>query len=176
MKLKLYSYNGIGKYLGWLLNGKLSSEGGIVQCSVIDWRDDACRLWKAVPKCLETLRHRCRSVLDTSAPVPKCFGAEVSWGQSVSSPSKCSVVIGTATRNCRPSLLLGFRYGNFGINTYEILIGDTACIYELITFTWISRRKSFRSWLWRSKMTRYWFRSHTTRTLFCHLHTNSQLF
>jgi len=50
---------------------------------VIGWRDDACRLRKAVPKCLaevsrdtsasSALRHWCRSVLG-----PKCPGAEVS--------------------------------------------------------------------------------------------------
>ena len=33
-----------------------------------------------VLKCLQTLRHRCRSVRDTSAPN---IGAEVSWGRSV---------------------------------------------------------------------------------------------
>jgi len=43
-----------------LAGAKLSSEGGIVQCSVIGWRDDACRLRKAVPKCpgAEVSRHR----------------------------------------------------------------------------------------------------------------------
>ena len=36
---------------GARLCAKLSSEGSIVQCSVIGWRNDACRLRKAVPKC-----------------------------------------------------------------------------------------------------------------------------
>jgi len=49
-----------------LAGAKLSSEGGIVQCSVIGWRDDACRLRKAVPN------------------------AKVSWGRSVLGP-KCLV-------------------------------------------------------------------------------------
>jgi len=66
-----------------LAGAKLSSEGGIVQCSVIGWRDDACRLRKAVPKCLGT-GAECQSVFRHFGTV----GAEVSWGRSVSSPTR----------------------------------------------------------------------------------------
>ena len=67
-----------------MAGAKLSSEGGIVQCSVIGWRDDACRLRKAVPKCLGT-GAECQSVFRHFGT-----GAEVSWGQSVLGP-KCLV-------------------------------------------------------------------------------------
>ena len=67
--------------IGWCAGSQVRKSAKYprpVQAVVFDFES---ALWSAVTKVLPGV-----CVLHTSAPVPKCLGAEVSWGRSVSSP------------------------------------------------------------------------------------------